>query len=97
MLVCMADYMMVDYGHATHAFKVIVATLALGSRPKRRLARARAKRRVREGEDEDSHSQVSFHYGSWIFGGLQTFREQLQGSKHFTLKSSLYHWKAIEV
>jgi hypothetical protein len=27
----------------------------------------------------------------------QTFREQLQRLKHLALKSSLYHWKAIEV
>jgi hypothetical protein len=40
-----------------------VATLALGSRPRQRLTRARAKRSVKECEDEDSHSQVSFHFG----------------------------------
>jgi hypothetical protein len=27
----------------------------------------------------------------------RTFRERLQGSKHFALRSALYHWKAIQV
>jgi hypothetical protein len=42
---------------------ITVATLALGSRPRQRLTRVRAKRSVRECEDEDSHSQVSSHFG----------------------------------
>jgi hypothetical protein len=52
----------------------IVATLALGSRPKQRVARLRAKRETREHFtcsreckecDEPSHSQVNSHVGSW--------------------------------
>jgi hypothetical protein len=48
----------------------VVATLALGSRLRQRLARAWAKKNVRECEDEDSHSQMSSHFGSWGPGGL---------------------------
>jgi hypothetical protein len=48
----------------------IVTTLALSSRPRQRLARAQAKRNVRECEDEDSHSQASSHFGSWSPDGL---------------------------
>jgi len=47
-----------------------VATLALGSRPKQRFAKVRAKRSVRECENEDSHSQVNSHFGNWSLGGL---------------------------
>jgi len=49
---------------------VIVTTLALGSRPRQRFARARAKRSVRECENEDSHSQMSSHFGSGSPGGF---------------------------
>jgi hypothetical protein len=54
-----------------------VATLALGLRPRRRLARAWAKRSVRECEDEDSHSQVSFHFGSWSPSGLPNLQRAI--------------------
>jgi hypothetical protein len=40
-----------------------VVTLALGSRPRQRLAKMRAKS-VEECENEHSHSQVSSHFGS---------------------------------
>jgi hypothetical protein len=50
-----------------------VTTLALDSRPRQRLARVWAKRSVKECEDEDSHSQVSSHFGSWSHGGLPNF------------------------
>jgi len=46
----------------------VVTTLALGSWPRQRFVRARAKRSVRECENENSHSQVSSHFGSWSFG-----------------------------
>jgi hypothetical protein len=36
----------------------------------KRVTRARAKRSVRECEDEDSHSQVSSHFGSWSLDEL---------------------------
>jgi hypothetical protein len=42
----------------------------LGSRLRQRLARARAKKIVKECEDENSHSQMSFHFGNWSLGGL---------------------------
>jgi hypothetical protein len=48
----------------------IIATLALGSRPRQRFVRAQAKSSVRECEDDDSHSQMSSHFGSWSPGGL---------------------------
>jgi hypothetical protein len=51
-------------------FQRCVTTLALGSQPRQRLASAWAKRSVRECEDEDSHSQVNSHFGSWSPGGL---------------------------
>jgi hypothetical protein len=54
-----------------------VVTLALGSRPRQRLARARAKRSVRECEDEDSHSQVSSHFGSWNLDGLPNLQRTI--------------------
>jgi hypothetical protein len=56
---------------------VHVATLALDSQPRRRLARARAKKSVRECEDEDSHSQVSFHWESWSPGGLLNLQRMI--------------------
>jgi hypothetical protein len=50
---------------------------------------------LKEGrEGEDSHSRngsLGVHWDS------QTFKEWLQGSKHLALRSSLYHWKTIEV
>jgi hypothetical protein len=45
-------------------------TLALGLQPRQRFIRAQAKRSVRECENEDSHSQMSSHFGSWSLGGL---------------------------
>jgi hypothetical protein len=57
-----------------------IVTLALGLRPRQGLARVRAKReaqeshlmlpRVWESENENSHSQMSSHFGSWSPGGL---------------------------
>jgi hypothetical protein len=35
--------------------------------------------------------------GVKVPGDSQIFREQLQGSKTIGLKSSLYHWKSIEM
>jgi hypothetical protein len=48
----------------------IVASLVLGSRPTQRFTKVRAKRSVKECEHEDSHSQVSSHFGSWSPDGL---------------------------
>ncbi len=73
-----------------------VATLALGSWPRQKFARARAKRNVTKCENEDSHSQVSSHLEVRVLVDFRTFREWLQRSRHLALRSSLYHWKAIE-
>jgi hypothetical protein len=48
----------------------VVVTLALGLQPRQRFTRVRAKRSVRKCENEDSHSQVSSHFGSWSPSGL---------------------------
>jgi hypothetical protein len=57
--------------------KNCVATLALGSWPRQGFARLWAKREAREWRkvwgNEPSHSQGSFHFGSWSFGGLPNF------------------------
>jgi len=55
----------------------IVATLVLGSRPRQRFTRVRAKRSVKECEQEDSHSQVSSHFGSWSPDGLQNLQRAI--------------------
>jgi hypothetical protein len=58
----------------------IIATLALGSRPRQGLARVRAKRKPRnvgECENEHSHPQVSSHFGSWSLGGLPNFQRAI--------------------
>jgi hypothetical protein len=86
-----------------------VATLALGLRPRQRGCKAASQVGdpgalhmlpgvQRMWGNEPSHSQVNSHVGelesrkdSWIF------RAQLQGSNLLASKSSLYHWKAIEV
>ncbi len=60
---------------------ICVATLALGSRPRRRFARERAKRSVRECEYEDSHSQVSSHFGSWSPSGLPNLHRAIAEGK----------------
>jgi hypothetical protein len=49
-------------------------TLALDLWPRRRLAKVHAKKSVRECEDEDSRSQVSFHCESQSSGGLPNFQ-----------------------
>jgi hypothetical protein len=54
---------------------MVVATLALGSRPSQRFARAWAKKNVKECEDEDSHSQMNSHFGSWSPNGLPNLQK----------------------
>jgi hypothetical protein len=83
--------------------KASVATLALGSRPKQRLARLRAKREAREshlmllgsaGKCEGMNLHTPKGVSTLRVGVLvdsQIFKEQLQGSKLNGLKSSLYH------
>jgi hypothetical protein len=56
---------------------ISIAILALGSQPRQRLARMWANRSVRECEDENSHSQMSSHFGSWSPGGLPNFRRTI--------------------
>jgi hypothetical protein len=55
----------------------VIATLALGSRPRQRLARVRTKRSVRECEDENSHSQMSSDFESWSPGGLPNLQRAI--------------------
>jgi len=47
-----------------------VATLSLGLRLRQRLTRVWAKKGVKKCEDEDSHSQVNFHFGNSNPDGL---------------------------
>ncbi len=68
---------------------ICVATLALGSQPKQRLTRAQAKRSVRECEDEDSHSQVSSHFGSWSLGGLLNLQRAISKVKTHRIEKFL--------
>jgi hypothetical protein len=77
-----------------------VATLALGSWPRRRLARVWAKRSVRECEDEDSHSQVSSHFGSWSPGGLLNLQKNDcsgQNTLHWGVIISLESYWSVDV
>jgi hypothetical protein len=69
---------------------VIVATLALGSRPRRRLARVWAKRSVGECEDEDPHSKVSSHFGSWSPNGLPNFQKEIAEVKTPCIEEFFY-------
>jgi hypothetical protein len=61
-------------------------SLGLATKAKR-VTRARAKRNVRECEDEDSHSQVGSHFGSWSLGGLLNLQRTIEEVKTFALKS----------
>jgi hypothetical protein len=84
-----------------------VATLALGSQPRQRLATVWAK-----SEAWESHSMLPGMWESvreWTFTlpselplwgvrvqmDSQIFKKQLQGSKLIVLWSSLYHWKVL--
>ncbi len=72
-------YFIVQYPQLTICDEKLegVATLALGSQPRQRLARLQAKREAREWREvwrnEPSHSQGSFHLGSWSPSGLPNF------------------------
>ncbi len=88
--------------------KGIVATLALGSRPRQKgLQRCgpRLSPRVtfscpgsaKECEGENPHTPKWIPMlGVRVLVDSRMFREWLQGSKLNSLKSSLYHWKSIE-
>jgi hypothetical protein len=43
---------------------------SLGLATKAKVCKGKAKKSVRECENEDSYSQVSSHFGSWSPGGL---------------------------
>jgi hypothetical protein len=60
---------------------MIVGTLALGSRPRQRFARAWAKRSVKECENEDSHSQMNSRFGSWSPDGLPNLQKAISKVK----------------
>jgi hypothetical protein len=69
----------------------------LGSRPRKGLARMRAKRecgRVWEWTLTLPNELPCWELESWWT--LEIFRKQLQGIKPIALRSFLYHWKAIE-
>ncbi len=70
-----------------HWAKVIVTTLTLACDQSKRVSRAWAKKSVKM----KIHSQVNSPLGVRILVDSQTFREQLQRSKHLALKSFLYH------
>jgi hypothetical protein len=55
-------------------------SLGLATKAKR-VTRAQAKRSVRKCEDEDSHSQVSSHFGSWSLGGLPNIQRAISKVK----------------
>jgi hypothetical protein len=87
---------------------VNVATLTLGSRQRQRLAWVRNKREAREThltpgsarkcERMNPHTpKATPTWGVRVPMDYRILRKQLQGSKLITLKSYLYHWKAIEM
>jgi len=65
---------------------LIVATLALGSWPRQRLARVRAKRETWECRrvwgNEPSHSQMNSHFGSWSLGGFPNLQRAISGGQN---------------
>jgi len=76
-------------------YQRIITTLALGLRPRQRLTRVQAKRNVRECEHEDSHSEVSSHFGSWNLGGLSNLQKEIAKVKthcieKFFISSKIY-------
>jgi hypothetical protein len=81
------------------AINLLVATLALGSRPRQRVARLRAKRvmlhaleSARECEGIDLHiPKGTPTLGVGVPVDSLVFREQFKGSKPIALRSSLYH------
>ncbi len=58
-----------------------VATLVLDLRPRRRLAKAQAKKSVKECEDGNSHSQVNFHWESGSRDGLPNLQRAITDVK----------------
>jgi hypothetical protein len=78
----------------------IVATLALGSRPKQRLARLRAKSELeshiscsreckRVWGNEPSHSRVNSHFGSWSLNIFLNFQRMIAGVKSHWIETFL--------
>jgi hypothetical protein len=68
-------------------FALNVTTLALGES-------------VKECEDEDSHSQVSFHFGSWSPGGLSNLQRVVIGVKTLCIEEcliSLENYSSVDV
>jgi hypothetical protein len=51
-------------------------SLGLATKAKR-VTRVRAKRSMKKCEDENSHSQVSSHFGSWSPGGLPNLQRAI--------------------
>jgi len=66
-------------------------------RKKSSKVKSHALRSVGECEGMNPHTpKWAFTLGVGILMDFQTFRDQLQGSKPIGLRSSLYHWKALE-
>jgi hypothetical protein len=79
---------------------IIVVTLVLDLQSRRRLARAQAKKSVRECEDENSHSQGNFHYESWNPDGLLNLQRVITEVKTSRIKKlfiSLERYWTIDV
>jgi len=78
----------------------VVATLALGSRPKQGLARLQAKRKPdseRKCEGMNLHTpKGTSTLGVWNPDGLPNLQKTITGVKTQWIESSLYHWKDIE-
>jgi hypothetical protein len=93
--------------HVVFVVRPYVATLALGSWPRQRLARVRAKRvypRVTSHAPKNvgKCEGMNLHTPKWaptlgvgVPMDSQIFREQWQGSKPIRLMNYLYHWKAL--
>jgi hypothetical protein len=66
-------------------------------RPRQRFARARAKRSVRECENEDSHSQVSSHFESSSPSGLPNLQRAIVKGQNTSHWGVLYIiWKLLK-
>jgi predicted aconitase len=60
-------------------------SLGLATQAKR-VTRVRAKISVKECEDEDSHSQVGSHFGSWSPGGLPNLQRVIEEVKTLAVR-----------
>ncbi len=47
--------------------------------------------------NDPTHSQMDSHFGSWTPNGLSNLQKSIWKVKFIGLKSSLYHWKFLEI